>query len=489
MLLCGIIDTLRSKPHSAPVVFSFFQRPDSERSKASTILQSLAYLLMKENPRIIEMVREKHWHEAENLSRQVDSFFVLSTILRDILRHPSLTKGVCIVIDALDECRENLPQLLDFIVATSFALPHTKWVVSSRNNPEIREGFGVMGCRRLLLSLDEEQNVFDAVAAFVRWKVARLTSVKGYCEKTAREVRDYLMTNSEGTFLWVALACHHLELLSLGVMQRLRKLPPGLASLYGQMITDVRESDDADLCLPILRLMAIAYRPLEIGELQALSSGNLIDFSPDEVCSVVNNCGSFLTVRNGSVYFVHTSVKDYLDSSICHDVIHPESAAHSHLNVVLNGLNQMDHTLKANMHNLADPDSTLNDIDIPQDSPTLVFHYASVFWVDHVYAMLREANSCRLCVSRPSHVCEKSEEKNVCIMLLSDDGPVLFFLSHHFLHWVECLSFLHGIPEAIVSIKRLSSCIVVSAEPCLVCNMILGWGVYFFAKGISPLGP
>lgn len=475
MLLCGIIDTLRLKSHSATVVFSFFQGSDSERSKASTILQGLAYLLLKEYPQLIAMIREEHWNEAENLSGQANSFFVLSAIIRDILQHPILKRGVRIVIDALDECREDLPQLVDFIVATSSALPHTKWVVSSRNNPEISERLGAMGRERLLLSLgEEEKHVSGAVAAFVRWKVDRLASIKGYCDKTALEVREYLVINSEGTFLWVALACHYLEQSSSRVMQRLRKLPPGLASLYGQMITHVRESDDADLCLPILRLMVIAYRPLEVGELQSLSTCDLIDLSPDEVCSVINHCGSFLTVRNGSVYFVHQSAKDYLDSSVCHDVIFPQSATHNHLNVVQNGLRHMDHTLKANMHNVADPGSTFNDTDTPKESPTLVLRYASVFWVDHVYAMLRETTSCWRCVSRPDHVCDKSEEKNVCKMLLSDDGPIWSFLSRHLLHWIECLSFLHGIPEAITSIRRLLGYMVVSGEPLLVCNTIPG---------------
>jgi hypothetical protein len=38
-----------------------------------------------------------------------------------------------LLIDALDECTTDLDKLLELIISKSAALPHIKWIVSSRN--------------------------------------------------------------------------------------------------------------------------------------------------------------------------------------------------------------------------------------------------------------------------------------------------------------------------------------------------------------------
>lgn len=43
------------------------------------------------------------------------------------------------IVDALDGCRIGLCTLLHLIVQQSSACPHVKWIVSSRDWPEIEE--------------------------------------------------------------------------------------------------------------------------------------------------------------------------------------------------------------------------------------------------------------------------------------------------------------------------------------------------------------
>lgn len=55
-----------------------------------------------------------------------------------ILGDPGL-KNTYLVIDALDECETDLPRLFELIFHSSSALPCVRWIVSSRNRPEIEQ--------------------------------------------------------------------------------------------------------------------------------------------------------------------------------------------------------------------------------------------------------------------------------------------------------------------------------------------------------------
>jgi len=65
-----------------------------------------------------------------------------------------------LIIDALDECVAGLPELLDFIVQTSSVSSYVKWVVSSRNWPDIEERLEKAGHKlRLSLELNTESGL------------------------------------------------------------------------------------------------------------------------------------------------------------------------------------------------------------------------------------------------------------------------------------------------------------------------------------------
>ena len=73
---------------------------------------------------------------------------------------------------------------------------------------------------------------------------------------------------------------------------------------------------DPEFCRLVLSTMTLAYRPLHLLELGILSGlpveivGNL-----DSTVKIVGKCGSFLTIREDYIYFIHQSAKDYLDSN------------------------------------------------------------------------------------------------------------------------------------------------------------------------------
>jgi hypothetical protein len=116
-----------------------------------------------------------------------------------------------LIVDALDECVTDLPNLLRFVAEQSSACSRVKWVVSSRNWPVIEEQLEQAGHKvRLSLELNAE-SVSVAVGVFIEHKVSQLAQQKKYDKQTRDAVLERLTSHANDTFLWVALVCQDLE--------------------------------------------------------------------------------------------------------------------------------------------------------------------------------------------------------------------------------------------------------------------------------------
>jgi hypothetical protein len=89
------------------------------------------------------------------------------------------------------------------------------------------------------------------------------------------------------------------------VLKKLALFLPRLDSLYKRMMQQISKSDRAEMCWQILALTAILYRPVAVPKLVALVE-QLKDLDDLElVREIVGLCGSFLTLQEDIVYFVH----------------------------------------------------------------------------------------------------------------------------------------------------------------------------------------
>ena len=236
-----------------------------------------------------------------------------------MLQDPNLDTTY-ILVDALDECTTDLPKMLHFLAQQSSAPSRVKWIVSSRNWPEIEAQLGRAEQKiRLSLELNAE-SVSAAVSVFIRHKVSQLAQEKKYNKKTQNAVFEHLTSNANDTFLWVALVCQDLEKTAKrNVQKKLKYFPPGLDALYERMMQQIGASDDAELCKQVLATIALVYRPVTLAELVSLTE-LLEDFAEAEVREIVGLCGSFLTLRGETVYFVHQSAQDFLLEKATNDV-------------------------------------------------------------------------------------------------------------------------------------------------------------------------
>ncbi|KAF6830382.1 vegetative incompatibility protein HET-E-1 [Colletotrichum musicola] len=177
---------------------------------------------------------------------------------------------------------------------------------------------------------------------------------------------------------------------------------------------------DADHCKQVLAVMSIVSRPLDFAELASLLGH--IGYLEE----IVEECGSLLTVREGVVYFIHQSAKDFLVGQA--DKIMPSGIGPSH-NLILSKLLQTtSNTLRCNIYNIHEHGIALDDICVPTPDPLAPVRYACVYWGDHV-------------------IDESAGQQQA--------GQVCAFVTRHFLHWLEALSLLRGMSEGISSMSRI----------------------------------
>jgi hypothetical protein len=176
MLLCGIIDELQSSlPKRALLAYFFCQATDSRGNSATAVLRGLLYMLVSQQPSLVSHVRKKHDHASKALFEDANAWVALTEIFTDSLQDPQL-RSTYLIVDALDECVTDLPKLLHFIAKQSSASSRVKWIVSSRNWPEIEEQLEQAGHKaRLSLELNVE-SVSAAVGVFIQHRVTQLAA-------------------------------------------------------------------------------------------------------------------------------------------------------------------------------------------------------------------------------------------------------------------------------------------------------------------------
>jgi hypothetical protein len=184
MLLCGIINELYSSmPKTALLSYFFCQATDSRINNATAVLRGLLYMLVKQQPSLVSHIRKKHDDAGKALFEDTNAWVALTEIFVDVLQDPGLSMTY-VVIDALDECVNNLPKLLNFIAKQSSASSRIKWIVSSRNLPDIEEQLEQAGHKvRLSLELNAD-SVSAAVSVFIQHKVSQLAQQKKYDKQT-----------------------------------------------------------------------------------------------------------------------------------------------------------------------------------------------------------------------------------------------------------------------------------------------------------------
>ncbi|KAF5851015.1 hypothetical protein GGP41_010749 [Bipolaris sorokiniana] len=411
-----------------------------ELNNAASVLRGLMYLLVAQRPQLMRHLQTRYEAMGGKLFEGPNAIHALREILSDMLNDASLPLTY-VLVDALDECTSGLPEFLRIITDVNLGRrPRVKWLVTSRNMPEIAR-YLQPDAAGVKVSLEvKASHVSRAVAAFVQYKVQRLATVHVYDLELQAEVQQQLRDKAEGTFLWVSLVCRELEGVPLyRAREVLQALPPGLDPLYERMMAQITGQDakTAEYCRDILQSITLAFRPLQLRELAVAAGLPRDQFgNVQAVADLVNRCDSFLTMREDVVSFIHLSARDFFTTGSGRQVFSgPLEEEQARMTYRL--LDAMNSTLRRDMCSLQKPGMRIQEATghvkgscLPQIA------YACEYWVEHLQA--------------GGHACSD---------MLVDRGKVHDFFQKHLLYWLEAMSLLQKMPEAILALQELEQVI------------------------------
>ncbi|CAH0034085.1 unnamed protein product [Clonostachys rhizophaga] len=429
MLLCGIINDLEYKS-SISVLYFFCEATQNNSLRCATVvLCTLIWRLCTSRPHLVSHVRKKYDTEGKDSFEDSAALFTLEEIMADILQDPGCST-LTFVIDALDECTEDIMLDLIRIIITFSNSFEAKWIVSSRNWPMIEEQFQLAEKVKVSLELNRA-SVSHAVNLFIDYKVSQLAKLKRYDLSTKVDVLDFLRRKANDTFLWVALVCTELskpKVRSWNTMQLLSSIPAGLEKLYVRMLEQVFSSINSTLCKQLLATVSIAARPLSFRELPAFIH-ELEPFSNEQIEEFIGECGSFLCARANNVYFVHQSAQDFLvgpEGRVFRSTIQGH-----HLEIFRQSITAMQ-ALKRNMYEVSSPGKLIEEISLDKNSPFYSIKYCCLHWVDYLELAGHERQA-------------------------QDDDLARTFFTTKVLCWMEALCFHGYATEGISMIQKLGS--------------------------------
>ncbi|OQV03579.1 WD domain-containing protein [Cladophialophora immunda] len=436
MLLCGIIDELKESMNKTDLLsFYFLEATNSQVNDATAVLRGLIYMLVCQQPSLTSYIRNKYEHSGKALFEDANAWFALCDIFRDILHDNNLNKTF-LIIDALDECSAaDLPKLLGFIVKVSSISPRVKWLVSSRRWPSIERHLDEIESKvRVRLELNS-QSISDAVGGYIQYKVGQLK----YDANTRDVVLGHLSLNANDTFLWVALVCQRLQNTPRALVRTsLKMFPPGLDSFYGRMMRQISEAEGSELCKRILALVSTTYEPITLFELSSLIE--LLESVSDDRQSLeemIGLCGSFLAIRNDTIYFVHQSAKDYLLEKASAEIF-PHGMKEMHQHIFSRSLQVMSRMLRRDVYDLGRPGYPIEHVQRRNPDPLAACRYSCLYWVDHLWEL-------------------ESPERTDGNVDLQDGGSVDFFVKEKYLYWLEALSLCKSMSKGVLSMVKLEA--------------------------------
>ena len=440
-LIEEISQRLRIAPGSGIMSYFFCQNAIQELNNAVAIIRGLIYLLATHHPTLTHRLRKKLDEAGDRLFEGLNALYGLWNTLLEVVKDPRFPR-VYLLVDALDECDNQ--SLKDFLTLLSqersASSRKIKWVVTSRNEPIIRE---ILQCAHLGHDTSLELNsshVSQAVESFINLKVNDLAARKEYKDELQISVRQYLNKHADGTFLWVALVCKELEKVEAWKTQTvLKRFPGGLEPLYQRMteqIKDDRDAEDVELLGKLLFTVTLACRPLHLDEIGVIS--NLpADISNDTQAlqKLAASCGSFLTIREQTVTFVHQSARDYFTTGNGSKMF-PLEQMQMHHQLARRLLRFMS-TLQRDICGLQRPSTVLSEVQsgVVRRCIPLPIQYACCYWVHHLLM---------------------SDSR------LHDNDDFHKFLREHLLHWLEALSLIGKMSDGVLAIISLESHIPVS---------------------------
>ncbi|CAM6002683.1 unnamed protein product [Sphagnum balticum] len=449
MLLIGIIRALSDKLARLSPSLAYFLFQSKGKSKdpldsAPVALKCLMWMLLIQQPQLMSHVLTEFNRATEGHFMNIDTTDAMIRHFKTML--PDANR-VYFVVDALDECDDDLDSVVELIATSLCVSDKVRWLVTSR--PEV-DLLTKVNDKVEVLKLDSNnigtlsdlniRNRKDRIDNYLEQKWSGRKKWRHgdtfddiIIEKVSLAVRE----QAEDNLLWVSLVFKDLPKMQGKEAERsVKQYPSGLRELYEHKMTRIenqQENEDGELshlkcCKDVLVLMSHSYRPLSLAEFKSLIPW--LDITGLE--DIIDDCSSFVLLKDGVVTLNHKSAGDYLKKNRSRlqggNIQGDEDIGRL-------SLAAMSSRLEKNMYGLKQHGIIPTDMRPPKETPLAHIAYCCEFWA--------------------KHFCYGEGDVPRQLKVGTDDVQVLEFVEKWLLCWLEGLALLKNSLAGIEAIGIL----------------------------------
>ena len=437
---------------------SFFcSRESADRSNLQAIFPTLAFQLAHRYPQFREelfrVLRANHDVEQEGLSSQLEKLIVNPLKTTKI---PTL-----IIIDALDECKEQEPAsaLLSVLSRQVHEIPQVKFFITGRPEPPIQEGFRLKSLRRItdVLKLHDvkRSSVDEDIRLYLRTELAKIPETRTGCNFPEEWPTPYdiniLCKKAAGLFIYASTVIKFVaakfdvptERLDLILGSKKADHEGGIDLLYAQILELAFRGVDCQQELElysrfrvVVGAVLLVFHPLSR---KALSDLIRNCGTTSRIFTTLNSLHSLLDVpvsEDDPIRVFHKSFPDFLtDRTRCKEERFFVDPPVLHEVILFSCLDLMKERLKKNICGLEDYTVLTEVKDLPARKATHIgssLEYACRFWTRHLAKIPGNG----------------PQVKRV-------QEAIGQFFEYHLLYWIEVLSIVGYLGVSVYAINEI----------------------------------
>lgn len=412
---------------------------------------------------ILQAVQENEDVAEDRLDKQ---FEVL--LLSPLKNYPPESSPILIIIDALDECEDTsyAMRFIELIGRHSPSLPHNiKFIFTTRPEPPLLDTLRIHKWRSENLDPIRDADINHDIKLFIRSELSMIKELKSMSENWPSEDSvQKLVTLSEGVFQWATTAMKYIAGGSSD--HRLHKLLDGSSKLHGlddlykeilsRAFALLEGHSHLQLLYWAIAVVIASPFPISLGAITYLFGDHELLLNKDQkkACAfmrdeVLLNIASLFFIPNSDtepIQLMHTSIRDLLvDRRRCDSSVYFVNLALVHQELTRNCLQLMGRDLKGNICKLWDlsrPNSDPNvQANVNREVP-LGLQYCCQSWAIHL-ATLQELD----------------QNEGLIISIVDD---VHEFSQKKLLYWLEVMSLIGRVGEAITIARQTEQLVMVS---------------------------
>ena len=436
---------------------SFFcSRDFTDRSNLQAIFPTLAFQLAHQYPdfrrELLRVLRVRPDAGQGSLCSQLEMLVVGPLDAANV--------STLIVIDALDECKDEEPASAILSVLSRYVdmIPQVRFFITGRPEPRIRSGFRLESLRPVTevfrLHDVERSSVDHDIKLYFRTQLVNIAKSRSDCEFTedwpSSSDVDVLCRKATGLFIYASTVVKFVASrprTPTEQLERIISLPQstvyegraGVDLLYTQILEQAAADvdtvqDDGEIYSrfkTVVGAVMLAYNPLSA---KALS--DLLRLS--NIRATLYSLHSLILVPDGSedpIHTFHKSFPDFLtDPKRCKNEKFLVQPSIHHAEILLLCLRLMKEKLKRNICNLDDY-AILSEIKDFSTQKTYIggaLGYACQFWTKHLLGIPSDSP----CVQEVQTAIDQ-------------------FFTMHFLHWIEALAIVGNLDVSVHAVNDI----------------------------------